>query len=262
MVRGTFGRLLREMAPEQTYRRLFEPGSSGPGAPSGLADWPRPFVLRAAHLDGTAAESGAEFFIDVHLFQVPDPPLALFEAAFREVAVGGLGPARARARLETVARLDLAHGVIEAGCGPSVIPLDAAPGVVNQIVLRFVTPTELKGRGTIAQEPEFGVLFGRIRDRISTLRALYGAGPLDIDFRGMGERARQVRLVRSGITWEYASRRSGRDGLAHPLGGFTGDACYEGELSEFLPWLRAARWTGVGRQTVWGKGEVRILTPA
>ena len=30
-------------------------------------------------------------------------------------------------------------------------------------------------------------------------------------------------------------------------------------VAEFLPWLRAARWVGVGRQTVWGKGDVRVL---
>jgi hypothetical protein len=45
----------------------------------------------------------------------------------------------------------------------------------------------------------------------------------------------------------------------HPLGGFTGSAEYEGDLAEFLPWLRAARWVGVGRQTVWGKGDVRVV---
>jgi CRISPR/Cas system endoribonuclease Cas6 (RAMP superfamily) len=48
----------------------------------------------------------------------------------------------------------------------------------------------------------------------------------------------------------------------HSLGGFTGEAEYEGELAEFLPWLRAARWVGVGRQTVWGKGEVRVESSA
>ena len=45
----------------------------------------------------------------------------------------------------------------------------------------------------------------------------------------------------------------------HPIGGFTGTAEYVGDLAEFLPWLRAARWVGVGRQTVWGKGDVRVL---
>ncbi len=52
--------------------------------------------------------------------------------------------------------------------------------------------------------------------------------------------------------------RAGR-GKSTPLGGFTGSVEYEGKLAEFLPWLRAARWVGVGRQTVWGKGDVRVV---
>ena len=40
-----------------------------------------------------------------------------------------------------------------------------------------------------------------------------------------------------------------------------GGAAYEGELDEFMPFLRAAKWTGVGRQTVWGKGEIEIAVP-
>jgi CRISPR/Cas system endoribonuclease Cas6 (RAMP superfamily) len=46
------------------------------------------------------------------------------------------------------------------------------------------------------------------------------------------------------------------------LGGFTGEIEYQGELGEFLPWLRAGQWVGVGRQTVWGKGEIRVLESA
>jgi hypothetical protein len=53
-------------------------------------------------------------------------------------------------------------------------------------------------------------------------------------------------------------RRSSRTGQTHGIGGFTGFAEYEGDLAEFLPWLEAAQWTGVGRQSVWGKGEIRL----
>jgi hypothetical protein len=60
-------------------------------------------------------------------------------------------------------------------------------------------------------------------------------------------------LIRVEIT-----RRSGRTGQVHPLGGFTGEAEYEGDLAEFVPYLLAAQWTGVGRQTVWGKGAIEV----
>ena len=47
-------------------------------------------------------------------------------------------------------------------------------------------------------------------------------------------------------------------GQVHPIGGFVGEAEYEGELGEFVPYLKAGKWVGVGRQTVWGKGEISV----
>jgi CRISPR-associated endoribonuclease Cas6 len=66
-------------------------------------------------------------------------------------------------------------------------------------------------------------------------------------------------LRQCDLRWEKVERKSGRTGQVHPLGGFTGVAEYQGDLTEFLPWLQAARWVGVGRQTVWGKGDVRVV---
>ena len=99
----------------------------------------------------------------------------------------------------------------------------------------------------------------RIRDRIGALRELYGDGPLDIDFRAFGERAARVRMTHCEIARVETERRSSRTGQTHPIGGFVGEAEYEGDLSEFIPYLKAAQWTGVGRQTVWGKGEIHVL---
>ena len=127
---------------------------------------------------------------------------------------------------------------------------------MDRVTVRFETPTELKAGGATVEQPEFGVLAARIRDRISTLRALYDDGPLTLDFRQFGERAARIRMTRCDIQHVEAYRRSGRTGQIHSLGGFTGEAEYEGDLAEFVPYLRAAQWTGVGRQTAWGKGEL------
>jgi hypothetical protein len=253
VVRGAFGAVLRETASPAAYARLFEPGAALGSAPSGLADWPRPFVLRAVHLDGLTIAPGGWFFVDVHVFDLREPALEHFRAAFARLGENGVGPGRGRAELDAVEQLDLADGgqtVTDMPGAPSVIGLDADPAPVERVCVRFATPTELKAAGGIAERPEFPVLFGRLRDRISTLR----------DFRAMGERAAGVRLQRADLKWERVERKSGRTGQVHSLGGFTGEAEYEGHLAEFLPWLRAARWVGVGRQTVWGKGEVRVVS--
>jgi hypothetical protein len=262
VVRGALGAVLHDTASPAAYARLFEPGAALGSAPSGLADWPRPFVLRAVHLDGLTIAAGSGFFVDVHVFDLREPALAHFRAAFARLGENGIGPGRGRAALDRVEQLDLAdcgETVTDRPRAPSVIGLDAEPAPVERVCIRFLTPTELKAAGRMAERPEFAILFGRLRDRIGTLRSLYGAGPLDVDFRAMGERAAEVRLKRADLRWERVQRKSGRTGQVHSLGGFTGEAEYEGELAEFLPWLRAARWVGVGRQTVWGKGEVRVV---
>ena len=261
VVRGAFGMVLRAAVPAAVYQRLFEPGGAQPSGPSGLADWPRPFVLRVAHLDGLTVPPGAGFFLDAHVFDLHQPALVHFRSAFAGFADKGMGPGRGRAGLEGVEQLDMEDHATPVGDLPGPpcrADLDRELHPVERVVVRFVTPTELKSGGEVVERPEFSILFGRLRDRVSNLRALYGAGPLEIDFRRLGDRAAAIRLAGYRVEWEQVKRKSGRTGQVHPIGGFTGEAEYQGDLAEFLPWLRAARWVGVGRQTVWGKGDVRV----
>lgn len=236
VLRGAFGSVLREAAGEAEYQRLFEPRGEGP---SGLRDRPRPFVFRAAHLDGRTVPPGEPFHLDVHLFDRREAAVTAFEQSFVQLGRNGFGPGRGRAEWTSTDRRN--------------IHLTLAPEPAGKVRVSFLTPTELKGD---TGQPEFNVLFARIRDRLSTLRALYGPGPLEIDFAGMGGRAGAIRTTHCAIRWEQVERLSSRTGQSHPLGGFTGEADYEGDLAEFVPYLRAAQWTGVGRQTVWGKGEI------
>jgi hypothetical protein len=286
IVRGAFGSMFRQLVcvdrchDERTceqratcaYARIFEPVAPLDTGPSGLHDWPRPFVFRAAHLDGATIEPGRTFSFDVHLFDMRDPAIVYFVLAFTQVAKEGIGPRRGRARLVRASQLDAegrAAACVYSGetfVAAELLPpirLEFAPDTapVTKAQVRFLTPTELKHGQLLATRPEFPVLFSRIRDRISTLRSLYGAGPLGIDFQAIGERAGTVKMTGCDLRFSEAERRSARTGERHPLGGFVGEVTYEGQMGEFMPYLRAAKWVGIGRQTVWGKGviEVRVL---
>jgi hypothetical protein len=253
MIRGALGRCLDRIGPEAHL--LFQPRA---GRPSGLKLAPRPFVLRTAPLDGRVITPGEPFSFDLHVFELRLPALDYFREAFETIAAEGLGPQRGRARLSRCETLSL-EGKPAAGGFRCIAPLNAEGEAIKALTLRFLTPTELKAEGQVVDEPQFRHLFARLRDRIVTLSALYGAGPLTLDFRALGARAGAVELERSELSWEFAARKSTRTGQMHPLGGFTGTAEYRGPLTEFLPWLRAAQWVGVGRQTVWGKGDVRVV---
>ena len=153
-------------------------------------------------------------------------------------------------------------GALFEGMSASVLELSLArpSTVVDRLTLDFVTPTELKVAERLLAEPLFEPLIARLRDRISNLGEQYGRGPLALDFLALAARARGVRISESDIRHVEAERRSSRTGQTHPLSGFVGRASYEGDLAEFVPYLQIGEYTGVGRQTVWGKGELKLVS--
>jgi hypothetical protein len=231
VVRGALGWALRDSHPE-LYARYFEPRQAAGTGPSGFANPPRPFVLRAYPLDGRTFQTGETFSVDLHLFL--DTPAEAFIDALSRLRLGQLRNVIA----ETI-----------------VVPLEGPSAGVRSVTLRFVTPTELKSAGGLATVPEFPIVFARVRDR---LLALSGHS-LTLDFEGMAQRAVGIAVVSQRILQQRRVRTSSKTGQTHPIAGFTGEAEYHGDLDEFLPLLKAAHWTGIGRQTVWGKGVIDIV---
>jgi hypothetical protein len=231
-VRGALGFCL----PEEIFRPHRDAG------PSGLRDAPRPFVLRVRNLDGRSFEPGESFVIGLNLFAASLLPV--FQDGLEKFAAAGLGPGRIRLDQGALEVVEKSFNLI-------------AFEPYKQLEVLFVTPTEIKGWDG-CNLPPFETLIARVRDRISALCTLYGSGEPELDFRGLTERARAVRAVSGALTNVQSRRTSSRTGQTHPLSGLTGSVRYEGELSEFVPLLRAACCTGVGRQTVWGHGEIEI----
>ena len=236
VLRGTLGSALP--------RHLFTPVSP-PDSPSGLAAPPRPFVLRTRHLDSCRFLPGQQFPVTLHLF-------GDFAGAIL-AAFGQAAPFHGQAQLIGSEEEQLS------------LPLLPAPARSRSEIatVHFVTPTELKVDSGLAQVPEFPILFARALTRLRTLTSLYGnadvpGDSLTLAFEEVSALARTVKLTGHHLTHEWAERRSSRTGQTHPLGGFTGSAAYAGPLHRLLPILRAGAFTGVGRQTVWGKGEIVV----
>ena len=258
--RGAFGTIFRKIACDPRcggaaecpvakdciYAKMFEPRAFGSG-PSGFEDQARPFVFWAAALNGRRFETGERFTLQVNVFDLNSPAFEYLRLAFGQLGSEGLGPGRARVE------------VVESQKRPPVdVSLAPAADQVTRIHVQFLTPTELKSGGVTLREPRFDVLLARARDRVSALCSLYQDALPGLDYRGMGERAAAVKMTFLRIEQVEFERRSSRTGQRHGLGGFVGEAEFEGQLAEFVPWLKAAEWAGVGRLTVWGNGRLKI----
>jgi CRISPR-associated endoribonuclease Cas6 len=269
------------------YKTIFEPSPPvGSDRLSKYQDIPRPFVFRAPQTQKTRFGEGERFEFDLVLIGRALECLPYFVLAFRELAAEGIGLNRAKCKLERVEAIEpVLNDMQKSECASHVIysaddqllrsngncTLKSwfanrfqafsnanGNGAASRINMQFLTPTFLRAEGDVVRTPEFHHVFKRLRDRINALSTFFGNGPLDVDFRGLGERSEKVRTLASHFEWVERARTSSKTGQRHELSGFIGEATYEGDLAEFLPWLTLGELVHVGKHTAWGNGHFRL----
>lgn len=283
------------LAASCPYKAVFEPSPPpGSHRLSKNQDIPRPFIFRAPQTQQSRFEQGEPFEFGLVLIGRALDFLPYFVLSFREIAGEGLGLNRARCVLERVEQTgipsygeSLGNGQIKLiysvedqifratqsfGAGQwiksrlrelcsagvsSAATLQGGNGdsAVERLTIRFMTPTLLRADGEVVNRPEFHHLFKRLRDRVNALSTFFGEGPLKADFRGLGNRAEKVRTVVSQTQWVARLRTSSKTRQRHELSGLVGEATYEGEFKDFLPWMALGELIHVGKHTAWGNGR-------
>jgi len=94
-----------------------------------------------------------------------------------------------------------------------------------------------------------------------------GPGPIDADFKGLGQAAEKVRTIKCDVHWPERSRRSSKTGQRHELSGFIGECTFELPMDnsaisnlELLRWVSCGELIHVGRHTAWGNGGYVVQT--
>jgi hypothetical protein len=269
------------------YKAVFEPSpTSGADRLSKNQDIPRPFVFRAPQTQQTRFEPGQRFEFGLVLIGRALDFLPYFVLSFRALAAEGLGLNRARCNLERIEQIkafpnegDFQHCQTEVVYTAKDELFRAAQVLstdewinnrlhnvfdpkddvaVQHLTIRFLTPTFLRADGEVIHRPDYHHVFKRLRDRINALNTFYGDGPLAADFSELGKRAEKVRTISCDAEWIERSRTSSKTRQRHELSGFVGEATYEGNLAEFLPWLTIGELVHVGKHTAWGNGWIQV----
>lgn len=140
-------------------------------------------------------------------------------------------------------------------------------GKINRqrITLEFLTPTRIKynhtgekGKSEVVMVPEFHHVIRSLRDRVNALSVTYCGSPINVDFKGIEERAMQVKTRYINLRWFNNRRKSRTQPIQHDQSGFVGKITFEGELKEFLPLLLLGEYVHVGENAVFGNGWYRI----
>jgi hypothetical protein len=124
------------------------------------------------------------------------------------------------------------------------------------LTLNFLTPTKLKQSGRwVSQGPPFAVLIRTLLGRLSSLSYFHCGERVEVDFRGLIDRAGGVKVTYSETRWQDWSRFSGRQKQRIELGGLVGRVTYNGDLLDYLPLLVLGQLIHVGKGTVFGNGQ-------
>lgn len=130
----------------------------------------------------------------------------------------------------------------------------------DRITLRFLTPTRIKYKGKLTKDLNFEVLMRNLLRRSSWLAEIHCDEKWDLDYKGLINRARdRVTTTHSDLWWHDWERYSQRQDKKLKMGGFLGETTFEGDLAEFLPFLKLGEYLHIGKGTVYGLGKYEIV---
>ena len=129
----------------------------------------------------------------------------------------------------------------------------------EQLTLDFLTPTRILYDSHLTLDLEFHILIRNLLRRLSLLYYFHCNGdPSDWDFKGMIEKAKDVRVKKQALKWYDWERYSTRQDTRMKMGGFVGNISFEGNIEPFIQLIKAGEILHVGKGTAFGLGKYRI----
>jgi hypothetical protein len=290
VIRGGFGSTFRRIVchancrePETCELRNVCPYTAvfNPFVPEGSEklslnrDIPRPFIIKPPLQIKETYSPGERLTFDFVLVGKAKDYLPYFIVTFKELSQAGLGRRRAPVDLVGVESIDANGESVSVYTGANNLVQPPGEfiswesltggnnngngfGNVQRVSLEFLTPTMLKADGLVIRKPTFSTIIKRLRDRINALAYFYCGQGLDIDFKMLGESADGIDIARDSTRWIDSARFSRRRGVSHDLSGFVGEISFEGDLAQFMPYLKLGEYVHVGKNAVFGNGWYRI----
>jgi hypothetical protein len=117
------------------------------------------------------------------------------------------------------------------------------------VTLKLVTPLRIIHEGQPLRQLPFSSVAGVLFRRISSLAYYYGGIELDLDFKWLARQSRAVVCRNADLSWSN---------LGGGVQGVTGTVMYEGDLDEFLPFLRLGELLNIGKGAAYGMGNYRL----
>jgi CRISPR-associated endoribonuclease Cas6 len=247
---------------------------------------PHPFVIDPSPEKRQAYKPGDEITFGLTLIGRAIDYLPYFIYTFDELGKIGLGKGRGKYELKAVRDIsvrdtsDKMQDVSQRGNGTNIIynssskTLKSSPPSSlfldfvddsslasrhSHLSLSFLTPTRINYGSDLVLDLEFHILLRQLLRRLYLLYYFHCNGdPSAWDFKGMIEKAKEVKTVKRNLRWYDWERFSARQDTRMKMGGFVGEITFEGDIGPFIPLIEAGEVLHVGKGTGFGLGRYGI----
>jgi CRISPR-associated endoribonuclease Cas6 len=231
-------------------------------------DVSKPFLFEPPE-DGKAIyDRGEEIVFKLVLIGRAIEYFPYFLVAFRDMGSEGLGKRMGRFALERVKIPEKPKGTggeiyskaegivknIDASITWEELIRESEP-LKSRLTVRFVTPTRLKYEGKVELTPHFHILMRKLLQRLSTLSYFHCGAELKVDYKGLIQRAEDVKTVSVKAIWRDLKRYSNRQNRHLDISGFVGEVAYQGDIDQFAPFLFLGEYLHVGGGCTYGLGK-------
>jgi len=248
---------------------------------------PHPFVIEPPPEKRRGYDLGDEINFNLILIGRAIDYLPYFIYTFDELGKIGIGKGRAKYELKTVTNDKLEvnsnESIVnntdngktiyssetktlksfEASSIDMGIPTLEKGGKGGFIELNFLTPTRILYDSHLTIDLEFHILIRNLLRRLSLLYYFHCNGDSsEWDFKGMIEKAKEVKVKEKNLRWYDWERYSGRQETRIKMGGFVGEITFEGDIEPFISLIRAGEVLHVGKGTGFGLGKYEVTPPS
>ncbi len=237
---------------------------------------PHPFVIEPPLNEKTEFDKNDDLDFGLTLIGRAIDYLPYFIFTFDELGRIGLGKGRGKYLLKEVKNIIKNNDTVEEFViykGNDKIlnnkyKILSSKDIINQtkkfskkerIELQFITPTRIKYKNKLISELEFHILIRNLLRRISLLSYFHCNEELNINFKDVIEKSKEIIKEDSNLTWYDWERYSYRQEERMSLGGFIGNVTFKGNIKDYLPLILLGQYTHVGKGTSFGLGKYKII---
>jgi len=239
---------------------------------------PHPFVIEPPMEKRRGYKTGDEIRFGLTLIGRAIDYLPYFIYTFDELGKIGIGKGKAKYELKTVKSVKMLDDSVKAYetiydsdaktlksfaiqflSQPSLSYLSLSSRH-SYLSLSFLTPTRILYNGHLTLDLEFHILIRNLLRRLSLLYYFHcGGDTSEIDFKGIIEKAKEVKIAEKHLRWYDWERYSGRQETRMKMGGFVGKITFEGNIEPFMQIIKAGEFLHVGKGTSFGLGKYEIV---